>query len=102
MVRAWAVDSGQRIPQSLSVFYMGGLSTASRQSGNVELFRIRKIYLGPKYAIKNYWWFGYRLLRNYFVQSVEENLPNFANSARKIRLRVKNIGNKLTIDQDIV
>jgi hypothetical protein len=101
MVRAWAVDSGQRIPESLSVFYMGGLSTASRQSGNVELFRIRKIHLGPNYVIKNYWWFGYRVLRNYFVQSVEENLPNFANSARKVRLRVKAVGNKLTADQDI-
>jgi hypothetical protein len=96
MVRASEFDSGQRIPESLSIFYMGGLSTASRQTGNIELFWIRKIHLGPKFAIKNYWWFGYRLLRNYLVQSIEENLPNFVNSARKIRMQIKNIRNKLT------
>jgi hypothetical protein len=101
MVRASELDPGLRIPESLSIFYMGGLSTASRQIGNIELFRIRKIHLGTKFAIKNYWWFGYRLLRNYFVQSVEEKLPNFANSVRKIRLLVKNIGSKLTTEQNV-
>jgi hypothetical protein len=101
MVRASKLDPGRRIPESLSIFYMGGLSTASRQTGNIELFRIRKIHLGPKFAIKNYWWFGYRLLRNYFVQSVEEKLPNFANSARKIRFRVKAVGNNLTKVEEI-
>jgi len=91
MVRASKLDPGHRVPETLSIFYMGGLSTAARQVANKELFLIRKRYLGRKYAIKNYWWFGYRLVRNRYVRSFELRNPSMADAIRRIRLQVKNL-----------
>jgi hypothetical protein len=93
MVRAWTMDPGLRIPETLSIFYMGGLSTVSRQVGNVELLSLRKTNLGRKYALKSYWWFGYRWIRNKYVQSFEHNFPTLANRVRTIRLKIRSIGN---------
>jgi hypothetical protein len=89
MVRASELGPGLRIPESLSIFYMGGASTVNRQIGNYELFQIRKIHLGSKYAIKNYWWFGYRMLRNYCIRSIEKKFPRFLDYVRKVRHKFK-------------
>jgi glycosyltransferase involved in cell wall biosynthesis len=91
MVRAYERDPGHRLELSISVFYMGGLSTVSRQIGNIELLRLRKDYLGPKYFLKNYTWFAYRMLRNKFVQSVESKFPAQANVIRKIRFMTRSL-----------
>ena len=101
MVRASKIDPGLKIPESLSIFYMGGLSTAARQMGNIELFQIRRIHLGLRYSLKNYWWFGYRLLRNNFVQSFEERFPSFIDSVRRFRLGIKNFVKTRTSKGDI-
>jgi hypothetical protein len=89
MVRAAQLDPGLRIDDTLSIFYMGGISTTARQVGNMELFQLRKKYLGRKYALKNYWWFTYRWLRNGFVQSTESKFPFFVDLIRKFRLKIK-------------
>jgi hypothetical protein len=90
MVRASLVDPGLRIPEILSTFYMGGLSTESRQQGNRELFQIRKLYLGRKYTLKNYWWFGYRWIRNGIVQNLEGVSIQLTDRIRTIRLSIRN------------
>ena len=90
MVRASLVDPGLRIPETLSIFYMGGLSTESRQQGNRELFQIRKLYLGRKYILKNYCWFGYRWIRNAIVQNLEGVSIHLTDNIRTLRLRIRN------------
>lgn len=89
LVRAASIDTGERIPTTLAVFYMGGLSTESRQQGNWELLKLRSEHLGKRYWLKSIFWFGYRSLRNMFVQSFEGTNPYTANLIRKIRLRIK-------------
>jgi GT2 family glycosyltransferase len=88
MVRASQLDPGLRIADTLSIFYMGGISTRDRQVGNMELFYLRKKYLGQKYAIKNHWWFTYRWLRNSFVQLTERKFPLFVDLIRKFRFSI--------------
>ena len=89
LVRASHCDTGGRIPEALAIFYMGGLSTRSRQTGNLELLRLRSEYLGKFYLPKSILWFGFRYFRNKFVQSFERTNPNSANLIRKIRLGIK-------------
>ena len=89
MARASQICKGDRIPETLSVFYLGGLSTYSRQKGNQELLKIRSIQLSKKYVIKNYWWFFYRSGRNYIVRRFEIANPEKANSIRRFRFLVR-------------
>jgi hypothetical protein len=89
LVRASNVDPGLRIPETLSIFYMGGLSTRARQTGNKELLRLREIHLGPRYWVKNYYWFCFRWVRNKIVLEIESNFPLISDSIRKIRLKFK-------------
>jgi hypothetical protein len=88
MARASQIDSGQRMPETISIFYMGGVSTTSRQVGNKELLSLRNHYLSKIYVPKSYWWFFYRALRNYFVRLVEMKLPKFANHLRRFRFKI--------------
>jgi hypothetical protein len=89
MARASQICKGDRIPETLSIFYLGGLSTYSRQKGNQELLKIRRIQLSKKYIIKSYWWFFYRLVRNYIVRRLEIANPEKANSIRRFRFLVR-------------
>ena len=89
MCRASKVELPGRVNIPLCIFYMGGLSTKSRQKSNIELLQIRSIYLPKKYLIKSYYWFSYRFLRNFFVQSIEEKFPELTNFIRKVRIRAK-------------
>lgn len=89
LVRASKVDPGLRVPETLSIFYMGGLSTRARQLGNLELLRLRKIHLGPLYWVKNYYWFGFRWVRNKIVLGIESRFPLVSDSVRRIRLKIK-------------
>jgi hypothetical protein len=89
MVRASALDPGLRVPEALSIFYMGGLSTSARQLANKELFELRKIHLNSRYRIKNYCWFCYRQIRNRLVLSYENRFPHVFDAIRKIRLMLK-------------
>ena len=91
MVRAYQRDPGHRLEMPISIFYMGGLSTVSRQTGNFELLRLRKEHLGPKYFLKNYAWFVYRVIRNILVQSIESKFPAVANKIRKIRFMTRSL-----------
>jgi hypothetical protein len=89
MVRASKIDPGQRIPDVISIFYMGGSSTIHRRTGNHELLSLRKEHLTKRYSIKNYAWFCYREVRNLIVQSIESKLPRSSNNLRRIRLRLR-------------
>lgn len=89
LVRAARVEAGHRLPETISVFYMGGISTKERQIGNAELFKLRKEFLGPQYLIQNYLWFSYRWIRNTIVQNIEKRFPKTANRIRKTRLSIK-------------
>jgi hypothetical protein len=89
MTRASQICEGERLPETLSVFYLGGLSTYSRQKGNQELLKIRSIQLSKKYIIKSYWWFFYRAGRNYIVRRLEIANPEKANSIRRFRFLVR-------------
>ena len=89
MTRASQIETPMRINDSLCIFYMGGISTKTRQESNSELLLIRNEHF-PKYLLlKSYSWYVYRLFRNFFVQSIEENLPEFANRIRKIRIHAR-------------
>jgi hypothetical protein len=89
MARASQICNGDRIPETLSVFYLGGLSTHSRQRGNQELLKIRRKQLSKKYIIKSYWWFFYRSGRNYIVRKLEIVDPEKANSIRRFRFTIR-------------
>jgi len=89
-VRASHIDQGYCIPEFLSIFYMGGLSTKSRAIGNRELLLLRKKYLPTKYLIKNYYWFFYRTIRNSVVILVENRAPNLADTIREIKFLGRN------------
>lgn len=92
MSRASKVEPAMRIAESLSVFYMGGLSTRSRQQSNRELLELRARHLPKRYLPKSYLWFIYRSVRNIFVQSIERKAPKFTNSIRRIRLKLRHNG----------
>lgn len=89
LVRAAKIDTGERISEVISVFYMGGLSTLSRSQGNRELLALRKEHLERKYLPKSYLWFVYRAIRNFFVQSFEVEYSSALNKIRRIRFLVK-------------
>jgi hypothetical protein len=89
LVRASKIDTGQRITEAISVFYMGGLSTLSRSQGNRELLALRKEYLEKKYVLKSYAWFAYREIRNFFVQSFEVKYSSGLDKVRKIRFLIR-------------
>ena len=89
MVRASKLDAGLTIGRSISVFYLGGLSTRSRQIGNFELLKLRKKYLGRHFFFANYAFFLYRCIRNFFVVILENTLPSVANFIRKLRFNFR-------------
>jgi hypothetical protein len=89
MVRASKIDTGQRIIEVISVFYMGGLSTLSRSQGNRELLELRKEHLKGKYVLKSYVWFAYREIRNFFVQSFEVKYTSSLDKLRRFRFLTK-------------
>jgi putative colanic acid biosynthesis glycosyltransferase len=92
MSRASKVEPAMRIKESLSVFYMGGLSTRSRQQSNLELLELRMRHLPKRYLPKSYMWFFYRSFRNKFVQSIERKAPETINFIRRIRLKHRHNG----------
>ncbi len=89
LVRASKIDTGQRIDEVITVFYMGGLSTVSRSQANRELLTLRKEHLERKYLLKSHVWFTYREVRNYFVRSFEVRCPSKLDKFRKIRYLIK-------------
>ncbi len=89
MVRASNICPGQRIKETISVFYMGGLSTLSRNTSNRELLALRKEHLEEKFLLKSYIWFAYREVRNYFVRSFEVKYSDKANEFRRLRFKIK-------------
>jgi hypothetical protein len=89
MVRASKLDSGFRLDTPLSIFYMGGISTKSRSMGNRELLILRKRHLPVRFRFKSYVWFYYRTVRNFWVQCLEKNFPNFTNEIRKSRINLR-------------
>jgi GT2 family glycosyltransferase len=89
MVRASKLDAGLTIGKSVSVFYLGGLSTKSRQIANVELLKLRKKYLGRQYFLASYIFFLYRFIRNFFVLILENTFPSIANFIRKLRFNFR-------------
>jgi hypothetical protein len=89
LVRASRVDEGERIPETISVFYMGGVSTVERQIGNSELLKLRNEFFGYRYRIQSYYWYSYRWVRNNTVQLIERKHPETANRIRKIRLSLR-------------
>jgi hypothetical protein len=91
MIRASLLEPPTRVKDSLSIFYMGGLSTKSRQISNFELLKVRSTYLHPKFLLKSYIWFTYRLFRNFVVQVAELMFPDSTNALRKIRLSSRSI-----------
>ena len=90
MARASLIEPPARLDFLLCNFYMGGLSTKARQLSNLELLKIRSKYLPFWYIPKSYWWFFYRIFRNKLVQTLEGKFPEFTNSMRTIRIRIKN------------
>lgn len=100
LVRAARVEVGHRVPEAISIFYMGGVSTKERQIGNAELFKLRKEFLGPQYLIQNYFWFSYRWVRNTIVQIIEKRFPKITNHIRKTRLSIKLASSRSRIVND--
>jgi hypothetical protein len=91
IVRASYISEYERVPDAISIFFMGGLSTLRRQEANRELLEIRKIHLGPQLKLKNYAWYFYRILRNSIVIFVEQKNPKYANLIRKKIFRIRNL-----------
>ena len=89
MVRASKISPGQRIKETTSVFYMGGLSTLSRRTSNKELLALRKEHLQETCFLKSYMWFVYREFRNLFVQSFEYKFSPAADKIRRLRFKLK-------------
>ena len=94
LVRASKLAIGQRIPDEISIFYMGGLSTKNRHLGNMELLQLRKKHLTNFDFLLSYSWFYYRCLRNGLVRSVELQNPTLLNRIRKVRFMIRGILNK--------
>jgi hypothetical protein len=88
MVRASKITPGQRIKETISVFYMGGLSTLSRRTSNKELLALRKEHLQEMCFLKSYMWFVYREIRNSFVQSFENKFSIKADKFRRLRFKL--------------
>lgn len=89
LVRAANIDTGERISEVISVFYMGGLSTLSRSQGNRELLALRNEHLERKYLLKSYLWFAYREIRKFFVQSFENKFSLKADKLRRLQFKLK-------------
>lgn len=89
MVRASKLDPGISIGETVSIFYLGGMSTKARQIGNVELLQLRKKYLGRRLILRNYSFFFYRFLRNYFILKLESIVPDIVNSIRKLKFKYR-------------
>ena len=89
LVRASKIDRGHRIAETISVFYMGGLSSHSRKTSNRELLVLRKEHLEKKYLIKSYLWFAYREVRNFCVQAFEVKYSGNADKIRRLRFLIK-------------
>ena len=89
MVRASSLDAGLPIGKTISIFYLGGMSTKSRQIANFELLQLRKKYLGRQVFLRSYSFFLYRFFRNYLVLILENTVPNIANFIRKLRFNLR-------------
>jgi len=89
MVRASKLDPGTSMDATIAVFYLGGISTKARQKANAELLQLRKKYLGSRFITKNYFFFFYRLCRNYVLLKLEKKVPNFVNSIRRIKFKFR-------------
>ena len=89
MVRASKLDPGLSIYESISIFYLGGVSTKARQKANVELLQLRKKHLKGRVMIKSYSFFLYRFCRNYLLLKLEGILPDFVNFIRKIKFKFR-------------
>ena len=89
MVRASKIDPGVGIHESISIFYLGGISTKARQKANFELFQLRKLHLGRRLIIKSHAFYLYRLFRNSILLKLEKITPNFVNSIRRIKFKFR-------------
>ena len=89
LVRASKIDTGKRIENIISVFYMGGLSTHSRKKSNRELLILRKEHLEKRYLLKSHSWYFYREIRNFFIQFFEVTYPSKVNKIRSTRLLIR-------------
>jgi hypothetical protein len=89
MVRASKLDPGAAIHESISVFYLGGISTKARQKANFELLQLRKIHLNRRMSIASYTFFLYRLFRNFVLLRLETSAPDFVNVVRKVKFRFR-------------
>jgi hypothetical protein len=97
MCRASKLDPGHRLPESLSVFYLGGLSTLSRKLGNAELLQLRKEYMPGRNQVYSYAWFYYREIRNALLVKFEKRLPIALNFFRSTRLVLKTFLRKFKV-----
>jgi hypothetical protein len=89
MVRASKLDPGISIGKTVSIFYLGGMSTKARQIANVELLQLRKKYLGRRLILRNYSFFFYRFFRNYLVLTLEAIVPDIVNFIRKLKFKYR-------------
>ena len=89
MARASKLDPGTSIDATIAVFYLGGISSKAKQAANAELLQLRKKHLGRRFVAKNYFFFFYRLFRNYLLLEVEKKSPNLVNIIRKVKFRFR-------------
>lgn len=89
MARASKLDPGASIDATIAVFYLGGISSKAKQTANAELLQLRKKHLGRRFVAKNYFFFFYRLFRNYLLLEVEKKSPNLVNIIRKVKFRFR-------------
>ena len=89
MARASKLDPGTSIDATIAVFYLGGISSKAKQTANAELLQLRKKHLGRRFVAKNYFFFFYRLFRNYLLLEVEKKSPNLVNIIRKVKFRFR-------------
>ena len=89
IVRASFLESPMIINEPICIFYLGGLSTTSRNKGNFELLRVRSQLLPAEFRYQNYKWFITKLVRHFIVMKLENITPKLVNSLRmKARKKV--------------
>jgi hypothetical protein len=89
LVRISKHAAGERVPQSLAVFYLGGSSSRNKQIGNLELLKIRSNHLDLRYTVPSLLWFVYRFFRNDFIDVFLRWFPELLDEARSFRLKIK-------------
>ena len=93
IARSLKLDAGERLPITISKFYLGGFSSIARQKGNKELYKLRKIYLGSKYFVPSFTWFAYRYFRNLIVLLLENHRIDLLDSLRLTKFKLRNLSN---------